>query len=74
MTARKAGFARRIDELVATVLASRGVGHRRGDVVAWVLVRAVEHATTSYVLEDPSFGRDDLVVELTLLVSRYLAA
>lgn len=69
---RRASFARRIDELVATVLASRGVGDRRADVVAWMLVRTVEQATTSFVLEDPSFARDDLVTELTLLVTRYL--
>ena len=69
---RRASFARRIDELVATVLATQGIGDRRADVVAWVLVRAVEQVTTSHALEEPGFPRDDVVAELTLLVTRYL--
>jgi len=69
---RRAAFARRVDELVATVLATRGVPGRRPDVMAWVLVRAVEQATIGWVLEDPPVERADLVDELTLLVTRYL--
>lgn len=69
---RRAAFARRVDELVATVLAARGLPGRRADVVAWVLVRAVEQVTTSHALEDTAFDRDDLATELTLLVTRYL--
>ena len=69
---RRAAFARRVDELVATVLTTREVPGRRPDVMAWVLVRAVEQVTIGWVLEDPLLDRADLVEELTLLVTRYL--
>ncbi|PVY96907.1 TetR/AcrR family transcriptional regulator [Actinomycetospora cinnamomea] len=69
---RRAAFARRVDELVAAVLAGQDTGQRRPDVMAWVMVRAVEQATIGWVLEDPPVDRADLVDELTLLVTRYL--
>jgi AcrR family transcriptional regulator len=69
---RRAAFARRVDELVATVLTTRPSAGRRPDVMAWVLVRVVEQATVGWVLEEPPIDRADLVDELTLLVTRYL--
>ncbi|WP_433781596.1 TetR/AcrR family transcriptional regulator [Actinomycetospora sp. CA-101289] len=69
---RRAAFARRVDQLVATVLSGRAAPGRRPDVMAWVLVRAVEQATIGWVLEDPPIAREDLVDELTELVTRYL--
>jgi len=69
---RRAAFARRVDELVATVLTTRPASGRRPEVMAWVLVRTVEQATIGWVLEDPPIARADLVDELTLLVTRYL--
>lgn len=71
---RRAGFARRIDELAATALRSRpgAAGGRPVDAVAWVVVRAVEHVTVSYVLEGPPIPRADVVDELTALVVGHL--
>lgn len=80
---RRAGFARRIDELAATALRSHHAGsHHAGsrrpggrrpvDAVAWIVVRTVEHVTISYVLEQPPIAREALVDELTELVVGYL--
>lgn len=72
---RRAAFAGRIDDLVATVLLSRGATDPdTARVSAWTVVRTVEHLTTGYVLERPGFGRDVVVAELTVLVSGYLDA
>lgn len=72
---RRAAFARRIDELVATALLTRGAaGPDAARASAWTVVRTVEHLTTGYVLERPDFGRDVVVDELTALVAGYLDA
>ncbi|OSY35359.1 MULTISPECIES: TetR/AcrR family transcriptional regulator [Pseudonocardia] len=72
---RRAAFAGRIDDLVATALLSRGAADT-GTVraAAWTVVRTVEHLATSYLLESPDFGRDVVLDELTALVSGYLDA
>lgn len=72
---RRAVFARRIDELVTTVLLSRGAPDSDAARAAvWTVVRAVEHLTIGYVLERPGFGREVVVEELTALVAGYLDA
>ncbi|WP_202968847.1 MULTISPECIES: TetR/AcrR family transcriptional regulator [unclassified Pseudonocardia] len=72
---RRAAFAGRIDDLVATVLLTRGATDPdTARASAWTVVRTVEHLTTGFVLERPAFGRDLLVEELTTLVAGYLDA
>lgn len=40
--------------------------------VAWVLVRAVENLTISYVLDPPPVDRDTIINEITVLLTGYL--
>jgi AcrR family transcriptional regulator len=72
---RRAGFARRIDALVAGALLAEhpDAGDVPVDAVAWMLVRTVEHVTISWVLEQPDVGRDAILDELTAMVGGYLA-
>ena len=71
---RRAGFARRIDALVAGALLAEhpDAGDVPVDAVAWMLVRTVEHVTISWVLEQPDVGREAILDELTALVGGYL--
>ncbi len=72
---RRAAFAGRIDDLVTTVLLTRGVEDTdAARAAAWTVVRTVEHLTTGYVLERPGFARAVVVDELTALVAGYLDA
>lgn len=72
---RRAAFAGRIDDLVTTVLLTRGTGDSdAARAAAWTVVRTVEHLTTGYVLERPGFARAVVVDELTALVAGYLDA
>ncbi|GAA4996770.1 TetR/AcrR family transcriptional regulator [Pseudonocardia tropica] len=72
---RRAAFAARIDDLVTTVLLTRGAGDTEAArAAAWTVVRTVEHLTTGYVLERPGFARAVVVDELTALVAGYLDA
>ncbi|MEK6467403.1 TetR/AcrR family transcriptional regulator [Pseudonocardia alni] len=72
---RRAAFAGRIDDLVTTVLLTRGDGHTdAARAAAWTVVRTVEHLTTGFVLERPGFARAVVVDELTALVAGYLDA
>jgi AcrR family transcriptional regulator len=71
----RAGFARRVDQLVAGVLLAQ---HSDTDTVpaetiAWMLVRTVEHVTLSWVLEAPDVPRATLVDQLAAMVTSYLA-
>lgn len=70
---RRVAFARRIDELAAVALIGRGVPPERARVTAWTVVRTAEHVTTSYVLERPGFDREQVVEELTRMVTTHLA-
>ena len=73
---RRFAFARRIDEVTTTALRFLS-GPGSGvpvETVGWVGVRAVEHVAISYVLEEPALDRDDVVDELSRLVSGYLAS
>jgi len=71
---RRATFARRVDDLMTTaLLAHPSPGtDRPADAIAWILVRTVEHVTTSYVLERPPLDRDTVIDELTDLITGYL--
>ena len=71
---RHLAFRHQVDDLVVAALSSLpGVPDDRPlDAIAWVLVRTVEHATTSYVLERPPIARDAVVDELTALITGYL--
>jgi AcrR family transcriptional regulator len=72
---RRAAFAGRIDDLVTTVLLTRGAGDTdAARAAAWTVVRTVEHLTTGFVLERPGFARAVVVDELTALVAGYLDA
>ncbi|WP_208824526.1 MULTISPECIES: TetR/AcrR family transcriptional regulator [Pseudonocardia] len=72
---RRAAFAGRIDDLVTTVLLTRGAGRTdAARAAAWTVVRTVEHLTTGFVLERPGFARAVVVDELTALVAGYLDA
>jgi AcrR family transcriptional regulator len=72
---RRAAFAGRIDDLVTTVLLTRGAGDTdAARAAAWTVVRTVEHLTTGFVLERPGFARAVVVDELTALVADYLDA
>jgi AcrR family transcriptional regulator len=74
---RRRDFARQMDQLVTTILLSQRRGQGDGparplDTVAWLLVRTTEHTTISYVLERPPLRREDLVDELTAMITGYL--
>jgi AcrR family transcriptional regulator len=73
---RRYAFARRIDQIVLGVLVTRfGPDHPRPvDAMAWLLVRTIEQATITWVLEAPAIDRDTLVDEITVLVQGYLDA
>lgn len=71
---RRVAFARRVGELTAAVLLTRGADPGGAQAASWLVVRTVEHATVGYVLDRPGFGRDVLVAELTALVAGYLGA
>lgn len=84
--ARRAEFTHHIDELLAVFLRFQqragGAASRQGapeasestDAVAWVLVRAVENLTISYVLDPPPVDRDTIIDEITALFTGYLTS
>lgn len=70
----RAAFARRVDDMLTVAIGSRPDRDpgRPAVAVAWLLVRAVEHVTISYVLERPPIDRDTVIDELTALVATHL--
>lgn len=74
--ARREEFTHRIDELVAAflLLQRRGEPRERIEAAAWVLVRAIENITISYVLDPPPVSRDTVIEEATALLAGYLAS
>jgi AcrR family transcriptional regulator len=70
---RRAEFTHLIDDLLAAFLGFRQP-ERDADAVAWVLVRAVENLTISYVLDPPPVGRETIIDEITALLAGYLAS
>lgn len=71
-------FTHHIDELLAAFLRVRlpagESSSGSADGVAWVMVRAVENLTISYVLDPPSVDRGTIVDEITALLTGYLTA
>jgi len=67
-------FVRRMDDMLTTVIVTQAgwARDRSADTAAWILVRAVEHVTISYVLERPDLDREHVIDELTELISGYL--
>lgn len=69
----RAVFARRMDDMTtAAIMAQPGGAERAADTIAWIVVRAVEHVTVSYVLERPHLDRDTVIDQLTELITGYL--
>ncbi|MEJ2869229.1 TetR/AcrR family transcriptional regulator [Actinomycetospora sp. OC33-EN08] len=74
LEARRAGFARRVDQMLAGVLLTEhGNGDRPVPAMAWMLVRTVEHVTVRWVVEAPDIPRATLLDELTAMIGGYLA-
>lgn len=71
---RLEALERRIRDLAAASLAARPDSARRPDpaVAAWVMVLAIEHLATRWVLDRPAVTRDQLLDEITALVGGYL--
>jgi AcrR family transcriptional regulator len=67
-------FARRMDDMLTTAILAQPdrAPERSADTAAWILVRAVEHVTISYVLERPELDRQHVIDELTELIAGYL--
>lgn len=74
--ARREEFTHHIDELLAAFLRFRrpGPDTESAEAVAWVMVRAVENLTISYVLDPPPVSRETIVNEVTALLTGYLGA
>lgn len=84
--ARRSEFTHHIDELLAAFLRVRrpsqepegpegpSAGNTDNAAVAWVLVRAVENLTISYVLDPPPVDRETIINEITVLFTGYLTA
>jgi hypothetical protein len=73
---RRAEFTHRIDELVAAflLLRLRGEPREQLEAAAWVLVRAVENITVSYVLDPPPVRRETVIDEVTEMMTGYLTS
>ncbi|WP_309231754.1 hypothetical protein [Nocardia sp. SYP-A9097] len=63
---RRAGAARPVHALARAVPPDVDF-----DAAAWMLVRAVEHLTIRYLLEDPPIPRDRFLTDITRLVLNY---
>jgi AcrR family transcriptional regulator len=74
--ARRTEFTHRIDELVAAflLLRQRGEPREQLEAAAWVLVRAVENVTVSYVLDSPPVRRETVIEEVTAMLTGYLTS
>ncbi|MHB9757011.1 TetR/AcrR family transcriptional regulator [Streptomyces sp. BYX5S] len=63
---------RRIQDLGSAYLAGRAPGERSGATRSWVIVAAMEALSVRWVLERPAIGREEMVEELTVLVTNYM--
>ncbi|MGM9463137.1 TetR/AcrR family transcriptional regulator [Streptomyces murinus] len=64
---------RRIQDLGSAYLAGRAPGERSGTTRSWVIVSAMEALSVRWVLERPAIRREELIEELTLLATNYMA-
>jgi len=58
-------FERRVGELAIAHLQLRPQPPKHADTIVWIVVRAVEHLTIRYVLDQPSIDHDEFLDELT---------
>lgn len=74
--ARRAALERRVQDLVAALLAAQPQtpSSRRPTAIAWVLVLAVENLAVRWVLDPGPLSRDELLDELVRLCLGYLPA
>ncbi|WP_262849797.1 TetR/AcrR family transcriptional regulator [Mumia quercus] len=74
--ARRAALERRVQDLVAALLAAQpgALAGRRPAAIAWVLVLAVENLAVRWVLDPGPLSRDELLDELVRLCLGYLPA
>jgi len=72
---RRTALERRVRELVSAYLAARPELTRAQDHerTAWVLVLTIEHLATRFVLDAPTFSREEFIDEVLLLFSGYAA-
>ncbi|MFF8616597.1 TetR/AcrR family transcriptional regulator [Streptomyces sp. NPDC015350] len=63
---------RRIQDLGSAYLAGRAPEERNGSTRAWVLVAAMEALSVRWILDRPAIRRDELIEELTALVTNYM--
>ncbi|HEY1842322.1 MAG TPA: TetR/AcrR family transcriptional regulator [Mycobacterium sp.] len=66
-------FEQRVGELAMAHLRLRSATGEHTDTVVWIAVRAVEHLTIRYVLDQPPIARDEFLDELTALLDHYLS-
>ncbi|WKE67770.1 TetR/AcrR family transcriptional regulator [Streptomyces sp. WP-1] len=64
---------RRVQDLGSAYLAGRAPGERSGTTRSWVIVSAMEALSVRWILERPAIRREELIDELTLLATNYMA-
>ncbi|WP_416483714.1 hypothetical protein [Streptomyces sp. CL12] len=64
---------RRIQDLGSAYLAGRAPGERSGTTRSWAIVSAMEALSVRWVLERPAVRREELIEELTVLATNYMA-
>jgi AcrR family transcriptional regulator len=67
-------FEQRVGELAMAHLRLRSATVEHTDAIVWIAVRAVEHLTIRYVLDQPPIDRNEFLDELTALLSGYMNA
>lgn len=65
-------FERSVGELALAHLKLRSESVQHADTFVWITVRAVEHLTIRYVLDQPAIDRDEFLDEVTALFGRYV--
>lgn len=65
-------FEQRVGELTMAHLRLRSASAEHTDTVVWIAVRAVEHLTIRYVLDQPPIDRDAFLDELTAMLSTFM--
>lgn len=65
-------FEQRVGELAMAHLRLRSESVEHTDTMVWIGVRAVEHLTIRYVLDQPPIDRNEFLDELTALLGRYM--
>jgi AcrR family transcriptional regulator len=66
-------FEQRVGELALAHLQLRAQLPEHAGTFVWIAVRAVEHLTIRYVVDQPPIDRDEFLDELTALFGTYLS-